>query len=159
MTTKNKPQPAAKPEQDCVHVPESRGFDGLSLYEDGMRGLNPNPAAYEYVIPAHTVCKDKEQPAKAGKKAPAKKPFKKAAAKKPCAKKPEQAKPEQDCVTIPAHRAFDGISLYEDGMSGKLRNVSEAYIEAVYSYEVPARTVCKDKVPAAPAKKKSAPRR
>lgn len=62
-----------------------------------------------------------------------KKSFAKSAAKKP---------PQQYVeVTIPAHREFDGLSCYEDGMAGKLRNASNSYLEAVYSYDVPAYTL------------------
>ena len=41
-------------------------------------------------------------------------------------------------ITIPAHtvRGFDGMSMYEDGMQGKLSHVSDAYIEGQYGYDI-----------------------
>lgn len=59
----------------------------------------------------------------------------------------EKAAPEKPfrLVTIPAHkvRGFDGMSMYEDGMQGKLTYASEAYIESQYRYDIdmPEQTI------------------
>ena len=59
----------------------------------------------------------------------------------------EKAAPEKPfrLVTIPAHtaRGFDGMSMYEDGMQGKLTYCSDAYIESQYGYDIdmPEQTI------------------
>lgn len=62
-----------------------------------------------------------------------KKSFAQSAAKKP--------REQFEDFVVPAHRGFDGLSCYEDGMAGKLRNASDSYIEAQYSYDVPEKTI------------------
>lgn len=53
----------------------------------------------------------------------------------------KKSKTEFVTVHIPAHREIDGLSMYEDGMAGKLRNVSNSYLEAAYGYDVPAHDI------------------
>lgn len=48
-------------------------------------------------------------------------------------------------VTIPAHtaRVFDAMSYREDGMAGRLTNVSEAYVQSQYYFDtnIPEQTI------------------